>query len=480
MWLSHMLNLEGIQVWQAHKGLRWKFRAVTVEPPQQCPGCHTSTSFLKYGRKDFRFDDLPLHGLPVRVRLTRQRYKCVHCAVLFFPSLDCLDASRHATRRLVEAIARDSLHRPFSHVAKECGVHEATVRRVAHSFFQALDAIAHLPTPRWLGIDEVTIRGIPRIVLTNLQHKLVYDILPDAKPGTISTFLRRMPGREEVAVVCIDLCAQYRKIVRDTLPDAVIVIDKFHLIQLGTKAVDHVRRALKRRRGVRLKYDTRIVRKRRHNLNAQDQDALEYWKTSVPALATAFELKESFCEIWSAPTQSRGRALYQAWEKQCLTLAPDAFRPRINQVRQWQKEIFNLFKWPNITNGYTERVNGIAKHVNRTTRRLAFDAFRVKLLYVHGYRRPPAIARLEPKAEWPELEVLSGEEEEYTGPVPLPPKDTVAALADTFIREHEWNDSPQARPGRRVETLEDVRLMENATRDDPDYARAHRSLSDVA
>lgn len=479
MRFTHMLDLEGVKVWYPAGGTRWKFRAITVDLPKRCPSCHKGMHFLKYGQKDIRFDDYPIGGRPVRVRLIRQRYKCIECKHLFIEPLEFLDYDRRATRRLVEAIALASLHRPFLHLAEEFGVHERSVRRVAHPFFKALDAVAHLPTPQWLGIDEVKVHGIPRTVLTNLKEKRIYDILPDTKEHTIRTFLNAMPGREEVEVVCMDLCTSYRTIVREVLPDAAVVADKYHLIQLGTKAVDQVRRAVKRQRRAKLKYDTRIVRKRRHNLTPSDKEALDYWKAKVPKLATAYELKEDFCEIWDAPNKTRGRALYQAWRKTSLKLAPEAFRPRINKIQQWNQEVFNCLSWP-ITNGYTERINGLAKHLYRTTRRLAFEALRAKLLYVYGYGRPLPSPTLEAKDEWKDPPSGVGPEDECTSDAPSPPTNTLEDLAERYLGGKEWDESVRGRTLRRAETPEDAKLMEEATRADPYYEKQRQQLGDAA
>ena len=301
---THMLNLDGIKVWSQFRDERWKFRAVMEAPPSHCPGCKKSTPFLKYGSKEIAFDDLPLEGRPVRVKLTRQRYKCKQCKLIFIEPVEVLSPEWRATWRLVKAIAYASLHRPFLHLAKEYGMHERTIRRIAHAFFRELDSMAHFPTPQWLGIDEVHVHGIPRAVITNLKERLTYEMLPDTHESTIRAFFRSMPGREEVKVVCMDMCDHYRKIVRELLPNAVIVVDKFHLVQLGMKAVDQVRREVKRKRRMKVKYDTRIVRKRRYNLTPHDRDALKYWRGAVPDLAEAFELREAFCEIWEAPAYS--------------------------------------------------------------------------------------------------------------------------------------------------------------------------------
>lgn len=48
--------------------------------------------------------------------------------------------------------------------------------------------MAHLPTPKWMGIDEVQVHGIPRAVITNLKKRLTYELLPDTQEKTLRAF----------------------------------------------------------------------------------------------------------------------------------------------------------------------------------------------------------------------------------------------------------------------------------------------------
>ncbi len=429
-------------------------------PPSHCPGCKKSTLLLKYGSKEIAFDDLPLEGRPVRVKLTRQRYKCRQCKLLFIEPVEALSPEWRATWRLVKAIAYASLHRPFLHLAKEYGMHERTIRRIAHAFFRELDSMAHLPTPQWLGIDEVQVHGIPRAVITNLKERLTYELLPDTQEKTLRAFFRSLPGREDVTVVCMDMCDRYRKIVRELLPNAVIVVDKFHVIQLGMKAVDQVRREVKRKRRKKVKYDTRIVRKRRYNLTPHDREALKHWRTEVIDLADAFELREAFCEIWEASNEAQARALYEAWQKRCLQVLPQAFRPRINQIQKWDAEVFHgvVVK---VTNGYAEGVNGIINQINRATRRLGFEAIRAKLLYIHGY--PKSVSQGS-KAKWndPFYELDEMEQSLAAQDVKVEPSSfehSMHQIALDYLDKLEFDASQHGRPGRYVSSQEDIEKM---------------------
>ena len=50
--------------------------------------------------------------------------------------------------------------------------------------------------------------------------------------ASLESYLARLPGKERVEVVCMDLSASYRALVRRHFPQARIVADRFHVIRL--------------------------------------------------------------------------------------------------------------------------------------------------------------------------------------------------------------------------------------------------------
>jgi Transposase len=49
--------------------------------------------------------------------------------------------------------------------------------------------------------------------------------------------------RSSIKAVSIDMSAGYEKAIRDSVPDAQVCFDPFHVVQLGSRATDQVRRA---------------------------------------------------------------------------------------------------------------------------------------------------------------------------------------------------------------------------------------------
>ncbi len=133
--------------------------------------------------------------------------------------------------------------------------HAAFVEHVTPILEQELPAVAVL------GIDE-TRRGKPVWaqdpvtgrwrVLHDRWHTAIVDAAGSAgllahidgrTASCVTGWLAAQPDSWKKAVthVAIDLSASYAKAVRDALPDAVLVADKFHLVALGNQMLTEVR-----------------------------------------------------------------------------------------------------------------------------------------------------------------------------------------------------------------------------------------------
>ena len=69
-----------------------------------------------------------------------------------------------------------------------------------------------------------------------MEHHRVYDVIEGKKAAVLAARLRKMKGRSQVRMVCIDLCAAFRSVVARVFPNAKVVADRFHVIKLITKS----------------------------------------------------------------------------------------------------------------------------------------------------------------------------------------------------------------------------------------------------
>jgi transposase len=88
-----------------------------------------------------------------------------------------------------------------------------------------------------LGLDEIALKKGQRdyvtIVTARLQggRIILLGVLPDRQKDQVVAFLRSIPQRlsETIRTVCCDMYEGYSEAVREELPQAQIVVDRFHV-----------------------------------------------------------------------------------------------------------------------------------------------------------------------------------------------------------------------------------------------------------
>lgn len=370
----------------------YHIKVETNSPPSHCPNCGFSNLY-KHGTKKQLFMDLTMHGKRVGIVVERQRYLCRECNNTFFEPLPDMDEKRLATKRLVEWIEKQSLERTFVSIADEIGLHEKTIRNIFKDYVQLLEDSIRFETPVFLGIDEIYIIKKPRCILTNIDEHTVIDMLSNRNKETVVNYLFRLPNRDKVEVVAMDMWNPYRDAVKAVMPQATIIIDKYHVVRMANVAMEDVRKKLrsqmdkKQRRG--LMHDRKILLKRHHDLLPQHLLVLDLWLANYPVLKTAYDLKEGFFKIWDHDNLTDAYKALQAWKDGITDDVKPSFQPILTALNNWEEEIFNYFIYRSrrITNAYTESLNSIVRMVNNLGRGYSFEALRAKILYTRGFHK---------------------------------------------------------------------------------------------
>lgn len=119
------------------------------------------------------------------------------------------------------------------------------------------------------------------------------------------------------------------------------------------------------------------------NLDEKGRFNLQMWLDNEPHVAIAYKLKESFYDIYDAPTKEEAGKMLDAWRASVpgnMKKGKKSFGPLLTATRNWRVEMLAYFDHP-ISNGYTEALNGVAKVINRQGRGYSFDVLRARLLF---------------------------------------------------------------------------------------------------
>jgi transposase len=159
---------------------------------------------------------------------------------------------------------------------------------------------------RVLGLDEIALtkghRDFVTIVSARAPDGALAVVLPDRTKETVKTFLDTMPERLKATVkqVCTDMYEGYINAVREALPQAQVVVDRFHVAKAYRACADTLRHAsipqqeLKRLKAelpeaeyTALKGTLWLFRKNGADLSAEEREKLDRLFAHSPALKAA-------------------------------------------------------------------------------------------------------------------------------------------------------------------------------------------------
>ncbi|TAL73379.1 MAG: hypothetical protein EPN56_08185 [Rhodanobacter sp.] len=106
----------------------------------------------------------------------------------------------------------------------------------------------------------------------------------------------------------MDMYHVYRQVARETLPQARIVVDRFHIQRMANEMLEKMRKRFRKtlpdRRRLKLKGERHLLLKRQHELTTEGFDRMTAWLALFPQPGEAHALKEGLMAIWD----SRDRA----------------------------------------------------------------------------------------------------------------------------------------------------------------------------
>ncbi|QFT23960.1 hypothetical protein FIV02_20530 [Pseudomonas sp. THAF187a] len=123
--------------------------------PIACEECGVQGEFVRFGKRDVPYRDLPIHGKRVTLWVVRRRYTCRACKTTFRPQLPEMVDGFRMTLRLHEYVEKESFNHPYTFVAAQTGLDEKTVRDIFNARAEFLGRWHRFETPRILGIDEL-------------------------------------------------------------------------------------------------------------------------------------------------------------------------------------------------------------------------------------------------------------------------------------------------------------------------------------
>ncbi|MEO8967324.1 MAG: ISL3 family transposase, partial [Solirubrobacteraceae bacterium] len=217
-----------------------------------------------------------------------------------------------------------------------------------------------------IGVDEISYRRHHRYLTTVVNHSTGGIVWCQAGRNavTLQAFFDQLGERKtSIRAVSIDMSGGYEKAIRDSVPDAAVCFDPFHVVRLAQRAVDQVRRdewnahdRSHTKTGKWIKGTRWSLLKSPEKQTIEQLAKLGEVQQANQPLYRAFLLKEELRVLYQLDDPSLAPAHLDAWLTWASRSRLEAFVKLARTIRRHRDGILNAIRL-GLTNGRLEGLN---------------------------------------------------------------------------------------------------------------------------
>ncbi len=316
------------------------------------------------------WQDLTMRGVTMVLRYRPRRVCCRKCGV-HVEAFPWAEPWARVTRALAGAVAVMARSQSWQETARVYRLNWKSVASVVRRAVEYGLAARNRRPLHHLGIDEVSRKKGHQYltVVYDLERRVLVWVGPDRTEETLQKFFTGLGRRRcaSVRIVCMDMWAAYAKAVRQQLPKAQILFDRFHVVQHLNRALDEVRRAemrrLSHRERVHFKRCRYLLLKNPWNLSNSEKDRLSTLVRWNSPLIRAYYLKEAFQMFWDMQPPASAEAHLRKWMQ---TARRTRLKPFKAFVQLLESHLPGILAWTSLrlSNGALEGMNNKIKLVS--------------------------------------------------------------------------------------------------------------------
>lgn len=382
--LYHTTQLIGIKDKNItlNKVLKHKTHIEMIATLDYAPGnCnHCQGKQIKYDfQKPSKIPFLEVAGFPSLIRLKKRRFQCKNCRKVTVSETSLVQKNCQISEPLRQKVAQALVNRQaLTHIAQDLAISTSTVHRKLKEFTFKED-FSRLP--EILSIDEFSYqKGKFAFIAQDFETKKIITILENRTQTTIRNHFFRYSkeARNSVKVVTVDMSGSYIPMIPKLFPKAKIVIDRFHIVQHMSRALNHTRIQLmtqfdKKSLEYRaLKYYWKSVLKDSRKLSLNSFRSRTFGETLTP--------KECLTEIFHLVPELKGYydlyqlLLFHLQEKnadyffdlieEALPHLNQTFKTALRTILHHKQHVINAIELP-YSNAKLEATNKLIKDIKR-------------------------------------------------------------------------------------------------------------------
>jgi transposase len=382
--IESLLNIPGVQVLKTEINEREISLHLKIESNYtRCHQCgQKATEFYRDG-ETLRLRHLPIFERPVYLYLHTKRYRCLNCD--HRPTTtqhgDWYEIDAHCTKAFANFLLRELVGSTLSDVADKHDVTYDVLRGLLRR--KVSDQVDWRQFKRLgvLGLDEISLlKGHGDFVtIVSTRHDAgdpaILAVLDGREKETVKAFLESIPAELGTTIkeVCTDMYKGFSTAVKEVLPGARVVADRFHVAKAYRAALDALRKielrelkaALKPEEYAGLKGVMWALRRKHEDLTDEELQLLELLFECSPELRRAYKLRETLTRIFeTAHTKESAQRALRHWIGEVTKSGLSCFDKFLVTLENWMDEITNYFV-NRSSSGWVEGFNNKIKVLKR-------------------------------------------------------------------------------------------------------------------
>ena len=332
----------------------------------------------------------------------RNRYLCTECLKTFSGKNPFTYSNFRNSYFVLDRVMKNlkNLNYTYLMIAENNNISVTQVQK----FFDSFVNIPRITLPESLGIDEIHSKMAKRknsvylgVLVDNVNRSLL-DILPSRSKLELSRYFERIPleERKRVKYVTIDMWVPYKDVSKKYLPNCIIAVDPFHVVEHLMDGFTRIRLNILNQceynsdtyyllktwkdlieKDVFLDNEPKYNKRFDKKLNKRD---LQNMILAINEnLCLGFRLKEMYLQFNKEATEDNCEKWFDTIYQSLVASGIREYDEFITTLKNWKTEILNSFKRPfddrKLSNALSENINGqlrtyisISKGISNFTR----------------------------------------------------------------------------------------------------------------
>lgn len=353
-----------------------------LEPYQnniaQCSGCGRGHLFGHHSSIEAIVEDLPISEKRVFLHITKRRYRCPEDDTIRTEEIPWLRKNSRITKRYEKQINRLTAITTNQEAGWFLGLNDEKVYRADKACLEqkAKEVLTPTPVALNMSVDEVSYRKYYRyltIIIDTDKKKVIWNA--DGRKSEVLDKYYLSIGKEnceKIESVAMDGARTYISSTSKHAVNAMIVLDKFHVVAKLNSVVDAVRKQELRK--ARANEDEELINligckqrfvllRKKSNRTKKHQRLLDRMCEINEPIFKAMLLKESFLNLYTLNLDNAKEHL-DVWIKEAKESSLTFFNDLADSFERKKEYLLNWFK-KKISSAISEGFNNKIKRLKR-------------------------------------------------------------------------------------------------------------------